>query len=428
MTGFIIKVIYMKRGWFFIMKKTNIGIWIVRFLFCICVIVAYKTLDNVDEIFGFFGALFSTLTPFVIGGVIAFFLYPVCKKTELLLRKTKRDFINCHIRGLATLLVIFATVLVLAGVLTVIVPMLYNSIFGFISSLPIYLNDLQACLIGMFGDAVWIDQTIEAIRSHMSFDNLASVLSSVDLSLYASGITQVLMGLFNTLIGFIISIYLLLDRASLKRAFIRVSRLSLKERYTHRIELLASQIASVIYNFIFGQALDALFIAVVIGVLLTLFSIPNSILLACIYFLFALIPYFGSTIGVIGITVLSLLFGGVEQCLVAGITALALQQLDSNLINPRIVGHAVGIRPLYVILGITLFGGLFGPVGLFLGPPMMAILLELLEALVQSKEQKLKIKDKSLLTQLKESLGDSEKGDLENFFDELKSDINETTL
>ena len=117
-----------------------------------------------------------------------------------------------------------------------------------------------------------------------------------------------------------------------------------------------------------------------------------------------------------------------EQCLVAGITALALQQLDSNLINPRIVGHAVGIRPLYVILGITLFGGLFGPVGLFLGPPMMAILLELLEALVQSKEQKRKIKDKSLLTQLKESLGDSEKGDLENFFDELKSDINETTL
>ena len=141
-----------------------------------------------------------------------------------------------------------------------------------------------------------------------------------------------------------------------------------------------------------------------------------------------MIPYFGSTIGVIGITVLSLLFGGVEQCLVAGITALALQQLDSNLINPRIVGHAVGIRPLYVILGITLFGGLFGPVGLFLGPPMMAILLELLEALVQSKEQKRKIKDKSLLTQLKESLGDSEKGDLENFFDELKSDINETTL
>lgn len=410
------------------MKKTNIGIWIVRFLFCICVIVAYKTLDNVNEIFDFFGVLLSTLTPFVIGGVIAFFLYPVCKKTEILLRKTNRDFINRHIRGLSTLLVVFATVLILSGVLTVMVPMLYNSIFGFVSSLPAYLNDLQTCLTGMFGDAAWIDQTIDAIRSHMSFDNLAAVLSSVDLSRYASGITQVLLGFFNTLIGFIISIYLLLDRASLKRAFIRVSRLSLKERYTHRIEILAARIASVIYNFIFGQALDALFISTVIGILLTLFSIPNSILLAIIYFLFALIPYFGSTIGVIGITILSLLFGGVEQCLVAGITALALQQLDSNLINPRIVGHAVGIRPLYVILGITLFGGLFGPVGLFLGPPMMAILLELLEAFVQSKERKRKMKDESLLTQLKESLGASEKGDLEDFFEELENDIKETDL
>lgn len=386
------------------MKKSNFGVWVVRFIFCLCVIAAYKTFDNVEVIFGFVGSLISTLTPFVIGGVIAFFLYPICKKTEILLRKTNREFVLKHTRGIATLIVILATLLVVTVALLLIVPIFYNSIVGFVSLLPGYLNEIQTILTNWFGNSVWIDQVVAGMKGYLTFDNLAAILSSVDIGSYAASITQFFVGVFNALIGFIISIYLLLDRASLKKALIRISRLSIKERYTHRMEQLCSRISSVIYNFVFGQALDALIVATIIGVLLTLFKIPNSVLLAVVYFLFALIPYFGSTIGVICVALLSLLFGGIQPCIIGGIIALAMQQLDSNFINPRVVGHAVGIRPLYVILGITLFGGLFGLVGLFLGPPMMAIVLELLEAFLQGKERKRKLKERSLLSQVKSSL------------------------
>ena len=208
----------------------------------------------------------------------------------------------------------------------------------------------------------------------------------MDFSQYASSLTNAFMTIFNLIIGFIISIYLLLERSKIKKLFTRICRLSLKESKARRVENLLVRVSRIIYSFVYGQALDALLIGVIVGIVMTIFKIPNALVLGSIYFLFALIPYFGPFIGVASITLLTFLSGGLKTAIVALIIAVILQQVDGNLLYPRVIGTAVGIRPLYVILGVTLFGGLFGFVGLFLGPPLMSILLELTQEFLASKE------------------------------------------
>lgn len=398
------------------MKRTSLGEWIVRFIFCLAVIVAFKTFENLNFIIDFLSSIFKMLTPFIIGGAIAFFLYPICRKMEALLFKTNKIFIKKHLRGLSTLVVYIIALLILIGALLLVIPMLYQSIYDFAKSIPNYLDKIKEIMVDHFSKTNNLDGTIEYVQGLFSFDRLLSGLSNLNINGYVGGIANVFVSILNVFIGIIISVYLILDRTSIKNKILRILNISIKTRASQRVQNIVTKISNVIYTFIFGQMLDALIIGTIIGILLTLFKVQNSIMLALIYFMFALIPYFGSIIGVLLITLLSFLSGNLEQTIVTGITALLMQQIDSNLINPKVVGHAVGIRPLYVILGITLFGGLLGFIGLFFGPPLMAILIELVNDIIKNKEEKLKNessskkKEKGILQQIKESVS-SDNGD-----------------
>ena len=132
------------------------------------------------------------------------------------------------------------------------------------------------------------------------------------------------------------------------------------------------------------------------GVILSFLRIKNSVVLAFIYFVLAIIPYFGSITAVILIGLFTYVGGDFNKFLTALIVSFVLQQIDSNIINPKIVGQVVGIKPLYVILGISLFGGIFGIAGLFLGPPLMVVCLEFLDEIIKAKELKKKSKDSNL--------------------------------
>ena len=154
-------------------------------------------------------------------------------------------------------------------------------------------------------------------------------------------------------------------------------------------------------------------VACFIGMFLTIFGIDNSVILAVFYFVCAVIPYFGSIIGVCFVSLLSLMSGNIHQFFIATIIAVVLQQLDANFISPRIVGQAVGIGPLYVILGITLFGGIFGIFGLFLGPPLMAICMELIDDFISCKENERKnnmecLRDIGILSKIKNKVDKSQ--------------------
>ena len=115
---------------------------------------------------------------------------------------------------------------------------------------------------------------------------------------------------------------------------------------------------------------------------------PYAVLLGMLLGLLNMIPYFGAIIGCIGIALVTLLTNGFAAALGVAIFIVVVQQVDANIIQPRVVGGSVGLRPIYVLLAITLFGGLFGFWGIFLGVPLMAIVQMFVKDAIVAKRSK----------------------------------------
>lgn len=398
------------------MKKDTLGVWVIRLIFCIFVILAYNMLNNFGSILSWFGQLLGVFTPFIIGGVIAFLLFPICKKLETLLLKTKKKFIIKRVRGIATLMIVLLALLIVGSIVLLMAPIVYNSVAVFVQAVPKYFNEIQSFISNNLNNAGPFAILAENVKNIISVDNITKIFMPSDYNSYVGGITSLFFGIFNLLIGSIISIYLLLDRKFIKETVIRIARVIFQDNTIKRIGRLWHRISKVIYTFIFGQVIDAFLVSCFIGMFLTIFGVDNGVVLALFYFICAVIPYFGSMIGVCFVAILSLMSGNIHQFIIAIIIAVVLQQLDANFISPRIVGQAVGIGPLYVILGITLFGGILGIYGLFLGPPLMAICMELIDEFISNKEEERKknmdcLRDTGILSKIKNHIDPNHNSD-----------------
>ena len=120
--------------------------------------------------------------------------------------------------------------------------------------------------------------------------------------------------------------------------------------------------------------LDALCVGVVVSIGLALFRVPYAVLMGMALGLLNIIPYFGAIIGGIGIALVTLLTTNIYTAVGVIIYIIVIQQIDANIVQPRIIGDSMGLRPFYVLLGITFFGGLFGFWGILLGPPLMGVI------------------------------------------------------
>ena len=331
---------------------------------------------NFRVIFSFFANLFKVLKPFMIGGVISFLFFPICKKVENLLLRINHPFIFKRVRSLATAIVIVFSVVFTFSFFFKIVPKFYEAILKFSEDMSYNISKSYVELEEKTQNIEFLNGLLKEFENQFSFDNLTKIFVSLDYRAYFGGIANFIFKIFNFFIGFIISIYILLERYSIKNLW-RKSK-------------------TIIYTFIFGQILDAFIVGCSLGVILSFLRIKNSVVLAFIYFVLAIIPYFGSITAVILIGLFTYVGGDFNKFLTALIVSFVLQQIDSNIINPKIVGQVVGIKPLYVILGISLFGGIFGIAGLFLGPPLMVVCLEFLDEIIKAKELKKKSKDSNL--------------------------------
>lgn len=370
------------------MKKNNINVWIIRFLFCLSVILIYQIIVNFNVILEVFKKICNILKPFIIGAVIAFLFFPICKKLESLFLKTKKPFIIKRARTLATLIVVLCTVFFVAYLIFKLVPMLYEALLKFTEDISNNFSEKYDELEKRVQDVEILNLILKQLKKQLSFDNLTKTIVSLNYRAYFEGIANLIFKIFSLFIGVMISIYILLDRYNIKKATFRFLNVTLKEEKTKRIVRACSKIKTIIYTFIFGQIIDAFIAACSLGIIFSMLKIKNSLIFAAIYFVFAMIPYFGSIIAVVLVSLFSYVVGDFNEFLTCFIVSIVLQQVDSNFINPKIVGQIVGVKPLYVILGITLFGGIFGFVGLFFGPPLMAVCLEVLDDFIKEKENK----------------------------------------
>ena len=364
-------------------KFSSLAVW---FLFAVGLIAVYKAFDRIEDLFSWAKAMLRLMRPFFDGAGIAFLLLPPAKRLEKLLLKIKKPWLRRRARTFSVAGSLIGFILLLALMLFWFVPALYQSLTAFIFTLPGHMNQVYATAVEYFGHEPWLKEALDQLAGQLDFQSILEWLGALNISSYAAGLTTIFGQLLDLFLGMVLSIYILADRASLYRNLMRGLRLICRRQTVAELTALSARLGNVLYSFLYGQAMDALFVGAASWLGFTLLKVPNAAMLGFFYGLFSLIPYFGAFIGVFMVAVFTLISGGLGKCLIALAFILVLQQIDGNIVNPKIIGSSIGIKPLYVIFSVTLFGGIFGIPGMLLGPPIMAILCELTENFVQRQE------------------------------------------
>ena len=218
--------------------------------------------------------------------------------------------------------------------------------------------------------------------------DLMQYLNPERITGYVKSVVGVATGLFDVFVTVVASAYLLLERGKILEYIKKIGYAILKEETCERIGEYCNTTNKVFFRFISSQLIDSILVGIVVTIAMSIIGVKYSILLGFIIGLFNLIPYFGAIVAVAISILITLVTGGLSQAIVMALVVIILQQIDANIINPKIIGTSLQISPLLVILSVTVGGGYFGVLGMFLAVPAVTVLKLILDDYLDFKNKK----------------------------------------
>ena len=353
----------------------------------ILVVAFYTLINNVEPLFGVLQAIFVALSPFIYGIGIAFLLNPLRKIIEYSwLGKTKLKPRTKKI--IASFGALFIGIIMLFVFFSILIPQMISSIQTFLSSFEGYVDTAHNFFESnnFFSDDLLktlnpvIDKGVSMLGDWVS--NLASSLNAI--LMYSVIFAKSVM---NFLIGMIIALYILLDEVNLKRQMKKVLYALLPEKTTKGILRTTRLTINTFNSFVAGKAVDSLIIGILCYIILSFMKMPYTPLISVVVGVTNMIPVFGPFLGAVP-SILILLLVDPFKALEFSIFILILQQVDGNIIGPRILGGAVGLPTLYVMFAIIIGGALFGIVGMFIGVPVFSVIFVLVSEFIHRQLDK----------------------------------------
>ena len=339
-----------------------------------------EVLDNIVKI----------LMPFVYGGVIAYLLCPMCNLFSDFFQKTLPLRVRKLAEPLAMTLSLLIGGLIVYALIIMIAPQLYQSIVSIWRMLPGEVESLFAWAQATYGESEFMQGVLNYLMT--SYDTLYAKVDSWATGTLVPYITNIVTGVGlgvwkvlifvkDLLIGVIAALYLLANRKTFSRQGKMMIRSVLKPRWA---DLVLEEIAFVdkmFGGFIEGKLVDSAIIGVLCYIGCIIFKFPNPLLISAIVGVTNVIPFFGPFLGAIP-AILLILIESPIKALWFGLFVLGLQQLDGNVIGPKILGDATGVSSFWVLFSILLFGGLWGLVGMIVAVPLFAVLYDIIRRLV----------------------------------------------
>ena len=329
----------------------------------ILLIVVYKVFEP-----SWFSVLLNACFPIIIGGVLAYFLEPLVQMVTKLFENCQSSFLKKHRRVLSVLLVSLAVILMIILLLTWLIPMVMDYAVEFAKNIDTYVKSFEASINSSFedpnlaGTIIQVEQTfVDSIKS-LSANDFMEVIAFAGKT--GSTLLTILMGL-------IFCPYILIEAEKLARIFDRFMLCFISQENLNLIHGYAIKSHRIFGNFIYGKFIDSVIIGLIALVGFGLMGLPFFPLLAFVVFITNMIPYFGPFIGGVPVVFIVLLTNGIMPAIWTALFIFALQQFDGLILGPRILGDSVGISPFWIICSITIFGSLFGFLGMFLGVPLM---------------------------------------------------------
>lgn len=355
-------------------NKNVLSKWLYWFLFAVAVIAVYKTLDNFRDIVNWLKKLIDILMPFAIGIFIAYILYLPCKSVEKFYYKCKIKLIKNKARGLSIITVYAIVLIIIILVMNFIIPTVSQSVADLISNIGNYYNNTIENLNNIEEDSILNMIDTEKIVGSLENINIEQYFNIEKITEYAKGAIGVATGVFDFFVSLIVSVYILLERTSILAFIKKLSSVIFKNKTYKTLGKYFSSTNTIFFKFLSSQILDAFVVGILTSITMLFLDVKYAVLLGFMIGLSNLIPYFGAIVGVGTAIIITIFTGGLGQAIWLAVVIIILQQIDANIINPKIVGNSLKISPLLVIFAVTIGGAYFGMLGMFLAVPVFAVL------------------------------------------------------
>lgn len=370
------------------MKKDKkcISKWMYWFSFALALILVYKILDSFTDIKTWFSNLFSVLSPFIVGIIIAYILYIPSRKFEQMYGKVK--FIKKRGRPLSVFTVYALFILLIVIGFRFLVPAITTNFQDLVNNFQSYYISIKESIMALPEDSIFKSERFMNIINQFNGFKIEDYINLNMIGQYAQGVISFASGIFDIFVSFVVSLYLLLDRKQIVEFFRKLIGAFFSKQSYKNIGKYFNRTNEIFCKFLSSQFLDAIVVAILTSVAMSIMHVKYAVMLGLFIGLFNLIPYFGAIIAVAISVILTILTGGLSKAIEMAIVVIILQQIDANFINPKIVGESLEISPLLVIFSVTIGGAYFGILGMFLAVPVAAVIKVLITDLVDYKYKK----------------------------------------
>lgn len=353
---------------------------------CLSLVFA-NILSQIDMFTSKMGQIMGVFQPFIIGFVIAYLLNFILKffEDKIFSAKPIKKYIKKPMRGVSILLSYVTAGLILYVFMQFLVPQLAESIKGLINDIPKYIYDFTNYMDRSLKEMDINPEYMALINNKISeitnwtvqiLTNLIPIIGNIFMT-FASSV-------WNIILGIIISIYLLIDKEKFFALGKKVTKALFNEKHSGIILDLADRTNQTFGRFIGGKIIDSAIIGVLTFIILGIFKMPYALLISVIIGVTNIIPFFGPFIGAIPSAII-IMFVSPIQALWFLLIVLVIQQVDGNIIGPKILGDSIGISAFWILFAILVAGKLFGLVGMIIGVPMFALIYSIVKDIIETR-------------------------------------------
>lgn len=381
-------------------KKTLFRIFLVT----VGCIVLYWLLNERENVKTVFNAALNILSPFITGGCIAFILNVPMRFFENKLTKINGEGLR---RTVALLLTFIAVLIVLGGVFLLLIPQLIETVDVFLPAVYEFAMDLAGKINIFINENPEIMSFLQSSGSNAGFD-LAGFVQNIS-GVLGNSVSTILQGAVSTIgsvasfamdlfVAIVFAVYCLFQKETLARQGRKILYAFTKEHFADRVIYILRLSNSTFSNFLSGQCIEVCILGVMIAVSMAILKLPYVPLVSVLVAVTAFIPIVGAWVGCI-VGVFFMLVNDPMQAVWFLLMFLIVQQIEGNLIYPKVVGTSIGLSGMWVIVAISVGGDLFGVVGMLLMIPLTSVIQTILREDVAVRVYNRKINPEKLQPQ-----------------------------
>ncbi|QQQ87371.1 AI-2E family transporter [Peptacetobacter hiranonis] len=368
-------------------KYTTVAVY--SFIVIACSIVFYLISSQVKVFSSKISDFIAILYPFIIGFAIAYLLNFILKFIEnRIISEKMKGKSPAKVRAISMIITYFVAGTLCYLFVHFVWPELLESIIGLFNDIPNYVNNATVMINKLIEEFNLTPASMEILESKWKeiTDFIMNFMTDI-IPVIGNTIMIVLSSLWNIVLGVIVSIYLLKDKEKFFAISKKITYAIFNREHSYKILELTHRANKIFGKFLGGKILDSFIIAIITFVVLTIFKMPYTLLVTVIVGVTNVIPFFGPFFGAIPSVILVRFVSPIKAFWLL-IIILVIQQLDGNVIGPKILGDSIGVSAFWILFALLIAGKFLGLVGMLLGVPLFAFIYSIIKDVTEERLDK----------------------------------------